>query len=129
MAFRGRVDIVNGFNISWENTMFTGWQWARQNDVPFVATPFMHFGAGNDDRVQRNALMDHQRLMLRNASAVLTLTDIEAQGIYSNTVLCRSGRNNRWRSRSLPRLGTMKPFCANMIFNRLISSMSACQSG
>lgn len=83
----GRVDIVNGFNISWENAMFTGWEWARQNDVPFVATPFMHFGSGNDDRVQRNALMDHQRLMLRNASAVLTLTDIEARGLQDHDII------------------------------------------
>ncbi|MCO5199292.1 MAG: glycosyltransferase family 4 protein, partial [Anaerolineae bacterium] len=101
----GRVDIVNGFNISWENTMFTGWQWARQNDVPFVATPFMHFGAGNDDRVQRNALMDHQRLMLRNASAVLTLTDIEAQGLLEHGIVPQRVETIGGGLDPLPRLG------------------------
>jgi glycosyltransferase involved in cell wall biosynthesis len=82
----GHVDIVNGFNISWENAMYAGWEWAREKQIPFVATPFMHFGSANDARVARNSMMDHQRLMLSQADAILTLTDIETQGLHEREI-------------------------------------------
>jgi glycosyltransferase involved in cell wall biosynthesis len=80
------VDLVNGFNISWENAMFAGWEWAQEKQIPFVATPFMHFGSENDTRVARNSMMDHQRLMLSQANAILTLTGIEEQGLREREI-------------------------------------------
>jgi glycosyltransferase involved in cell wall biosynthesis len=60
--------------------MLTGWQFAQQRGLPFVATPFAHLGSGHD-RVALNSTMDHQKRLLREAAAVLTLTDIERTGL------------------------------------------------
>ncbi len=73
-------DLVHGFNISWEWPLWAGWQWAQQHRLPFVATPFMHFGTGKD-RVARNTTMDHQRRLLVAADGVLALTDREKAGL------------------------------------------------
>lgn len=74
------IDLIHGFNISWEHPMLVGWQFAQQRKLPFVTTPFAHLGSGHD-RVALNSTMDHQRRMLREAAAVLTLTDIERHGL------------------------------------------------
>jgi glycogen synthase len=73
-------DLVHAFNISWEWPLWAGWQWARERGLPFVATPFMHFGAGHD-RVALNATMDHQRRLLVGADRVLVLTAVEQTGL------------------------------------------------
>lgn len=73
--------VVHGFNTSWEYPLLAGAAWAQQHGVPFVATPYTHFGAHPRDRVARNSLMDHQRRVLAEADAVLTLTDVEADGL------------------------------------------------
>lgn len=72
--------LVHGFNISWEYAILAGWYWAQQRQLPFVVTPFMHFGTGND-RVARNTTMDHQRRLLVAADGVLALTSIEKAGL------------------------------------------------
>ncbi|MCA9935603.1 MAG: glycosyltransferase family 4 protein [Anaerolineales bacterium] len=74
------VNIVHGFNISWEYSLLAGWQYAQQHNLPFVATPFMHFGTGHD-RVARNSTMDHQRRLLIAANSVLPLTANEKDGL------------------------------------------------
>ncbi len=79
-------DIVHGFNISWEYPLVSGWLFARQLDLPFVTTPFMHFGTGHD-RVARNSTMDHQRELLMAASRVFALTIIEKTGLEKLGVL------------------------------------------
>ncbi len=79
-ALPPEFDLVHGFNASWEWPLWAGWQWARQRGLPFVATPFMHFGTGQD-RVARNTTMDHQRRILIESDLVLALTDVEAQGL------------------------------------------------
>ena len=71
------VDLVHGFNISWENAMTAGWRYSRQQSVPFVATPFLHTGVSGRDRVSRNTTMDHQLQLLRDANGIQTLTNIE----------------------------------------------------
>lgn len=73
-------DLVHGFNISWEWPLWAGWQWAQEHGLPFVATPFMHFGTGQD-RVARNTTMAHQRQILMGSSRVLALTAVEQQGL------------------------------------------------
>lgn len=73
------VDLIHLFNISWEYPMVAGWRWAQARGRPLIVTPFTHLGSGRYDRVARNSLMDHQRRILRDAGAVLTLTAIEAE--------------------------------------------------
>lgn len=78
-------DLIHGFNISWEYALITGWQFARQWGLPFVATPFAHLGTGND-RVARNSTMDHQLHLLRDADRVLVLTQVEAEELIARGV-------------------------------------------
>jgi glycogen(starch) synthase len=80
------VDVVHGFNISWEHTMMAGWQYARNNGIPFVASPLAHLGTGSRDRVALNSTMRHQRAMLSRADLLLTNTLVEAQGLRSRGV-------------------------------------------
>ncbi|GIK56232.1 MAG: glycosyltransferase family 4 protein [Chloroflexi bacterium] len=75
-----RFHVVHGFNISWEWPMLAGWQFARQQYIPYVATPFAHLGTGHD-RVTRNSTMTHQLRLLADADRVLALTEIEKSGL------------------------------------------------
>ncbi len=81
LAAQPRPDLVHGFNASWEYPMLAGWAAARRWGVPFVATPFAHFGANPRGRMARNTFMQHQQQMLAAADAVLTLTDVEITGM------------------------------------------------
>jgi len=80
------VDVVHAFNISWEHMMMAGWQYARRNSIPFVASPLAHLGTGSRDRVALNSTMRHQRGMLSRADLLLTNTLVEAQGLQSRGV-------------------------------------------
>lgn len=73
------VDLVHGFNISWEHAMMAGWRYARQQGCPFVASPLAHFGTGPRDPVARNSTMRHQRHMLSTADLLVTNTPSEAR--------------------------------------------------
>ena len=75
-----QYDIVHAFNLSWEYPMMAGWQYARAKGIPFVITPFAHFGTG-DDRVAYNATMNHQLAAMRDADRLLVLTSIEQDGL------------------------------------------------
>lgn len=70
-------ELVHGFNLSWEHALLAGYEYAQRQGLPFVVTPFTHFGAGDRARVARNTTMDHQRQMLDEAHAVLALTTVE----------------------------------------------------
>lgn len=86
--------LIHGFNLSWEHALLAARDAARQYDVPFVVTPFAHFGETvhpaphtlqrrsptRSSRVALNATMDHQRRLLREAAAVLALTAGERDG-------------------------------------------------
>jgi glycogen synthase len=85
----GPFDLVHAFNISWEYPLLVAWRYARRHQLPFVATPFMHFGTGHD-RVARNSTMDHQRDLLHDADRVLVLTAVEKEGLLA--LGCRSER-------------------------------------
>jgi glycosyltransferase involved in cell wall biosynthesis len=84
--FPDRVDVIHAFNLSWEYPMLEAWRLAQHTSTPLVLTPFAHLGAGKHDRVARNSTMDHQLRMLREADAVLTLTEIERQGLSERGV-------------------------------------------
>ncbi len=75
------IELIHGFNLSWEYVMLAGWRYARQQAIPFIATPFLHTGVAGKDRVSRNSTMDHQMHMLKDASAVHTLTNVEKRAL------------------------------------------------
>ncbi len=80
------VDLVHGFNISWEQTMVAAWQYARQYGRPFIASPLAHLGTGPRDPVALNSTMRHQRYMLSTADMLLTNTSIEARGLQERGI-------------------------------------------
>lgn len=69
--------LVHGFNLSWEHLLISACNYAQSHRLPFIVTPFTHFGAGEHARVARNTTMDHQRKLLNEAHAVLALTKVE----------------------------------------------------
>jgi len=71
------VDLVHAFNLSWERGLVAALRYAVRAGIPYVVTPFAHFGTGEGDRVARNSTMDHQLTILRQASRVLVLTSVE----------------------------------------------------
>ena len=77
------VDLVHGFNLSWEHAMLSGWRYARQQTIPFIATPFLHTGVAGRDRVSRNTTMDHQIQLLKDANAIQTLTNVEKDALLN----------------------------------------------
>ncbi len=77
----GQIDIVHGFNVSWEHSMVAAYAYSRQAGVPLVVTPFAHLGESNMGRVARNSTMNHQLRMMREAARVLVLTRLEADGL------------------------------------------------
>lgn len=76
-------DLIHGFNISWEYPLVEAYQLTRMRHLPLVVTPFLHVGSGKYDRVARNSTMDHQRLIIKNAGAVLALTSIEVERLHN----------------------------------------------
>lgn len=81
LAPLGVFDLVHAFNLSWEYPALVGYDFAQKHGLPFVLTPFMHFGAAEGDRVARNTTMQHQQRLLRQAHAVAVLTSIEREGL------------------------------------------------
>lgn len=82
----GPVDVVHGFNISWEQAMMAGWRYARQKELPLVVTPYAHLGTGPRDRVALNSTMRHQLHILSTADLLFTLTSAEARGLQARGV-------------------------------------------
>ena len=82
----GKVDLVHGFNISWEYPLLAGWQWIKQQRLPFAVTPFAHLGSATNDRVALNSTMDHQRRLLGEADVVFTLTVVEQEGLQAHGI-------------------------------------------
>ena len=80
------VDIVHGFNISWEYALSEGRVFATDQNLPFVITPFAHLGAAHGDRVALNSTMDHQRWLMSTADSLITLTEIEADELRNHGV-------------------------------------------
>lgn len=75
------ADIIHAFNVSWESGLVAARAHAQRSGAPLVVTPFAHLGESNDDRVARNSTMQHQTRILREATRVLTLTRVEADGL------------------------------------------------
>lgn len=72
------VDVVHGFNISWEQAPLAGWWFARSRELPYVLTPFAHLGSR---RVALKYVMDHQRRIMSDSDALLAMTSIEVDGL------------------------------------------------
>jgi glycosyltransferase involved in cell wall biosynthesis len=70
--------MVHTFNLSWESSAMAAWQFAAQQNVPLVVTPFAHVGSS---ATARNISMDHQRRLLLAANQVQALSTAEKEGL------------------------------------------------
>jgi glycosyltransferase involved in cell wall biosynthesis len=85
----GSIDLVHAFNASWEHALVAGWLFARRQGIPFMVTPFAHFGGGKRDRIALNTTMDHQRRIMSDADSLLTLTSSEADNLRQHGITPR----------------------------------------
>lgn len=77
----GPVDVALGTNLGLESLAIAAYRRARQVGAAFVLMPFMHLGADDDPASRRYATMPHQVELLRQADAVLTMTEREREFI------------------------------------------------
>lgn len=71
------IDIVHGFTIPFESILEAAASYARARGTPFLATPFLHTGPITSQEVSRGYAMPHQLALLREARAVVALTEVE----------------------------------------------------
>lgn len=80
------VDLVHAFTIPFESLVREARDFARRSGVPFVVTPFLHTGEGDDRSVSEDYSMRHQMGLLREADAVMAMTQVEADFLTDNGV-------------------------------------------
>lgn len=76
-------DVIHAMNISLEWPVVAAARFAKQRDIPFIVTPFVHVG---DWHVQRNYLMPHQVTALRQANRVIVQTALEQDALAAHGV-------------------------------------------
>jgi glycosyltransferase involved in cell wall biosynthesis len=84
-------DLVNSANIAFESMIANAQRYAHSRDIAHIVTPFLHFGDPDDPKVRRYYTMPHQIALLKQADALMVLTELEAefllaQGIGSDRV-------------------------------------------
>jgi glycogen(starch) synthase len=73
-------DLVAGMTICFEPLLEAGWRFARRRDIPFVAYPLTHLGAGarpGADALSRFYTMRHQVALVQAADAAVLQTPAE----------------------------------------------------
>lgn len=71
------VAVVHTTNITLDFALLPVARWARQRGLPHLCTPFVHVGEPGSEQVVRYYAMPHQIDLLRQATRVATMTDIE----------------------------------------------------
>lgn len=71
------VDLVHSTNITLDFAILPAEAWARRRGLPHLITPFVHLGEPGSTQIVRYYAMPHQIDMLRRATAVATMTDLE----------------------------------------------------
>jgi glycosyltransferase involved in cell wall biosynthesis len=72
------VNLVHTTNITLDFAILPAMDWARQQHVPVVSTPFVHLGEPGDRTILRYYSMPHQIDLLRRSDRVITMTSLEA---------------------------------------------------
>jgi glycosyltransferase involved in cell wall biosynthesis len=73
-------DLAAGMTICFEPLLEVGWRFARRRDIPFVAYPLTHLGAGprpGSDALSRFYTMRHQVALVQNADAAVLQSPAE----------------------------------------------------
>ncbi len=82
-----RFDLVHTANISLDSCVCAAYRFARRKKIPFVITPFLHLGESEDARVMRFYTLPHQIEMLKNADAVIVMTEREGNALLERGVM------------------------------------------
>lgn len=80
------LDIVHATNIGLEGLALNAMAAARRMGSAFVLSPFVHLGEAGDEVARRFVTMPHQRRLLRDADAVIVMTEIERHFVISQGV-------------------------------------------
>ncbi|NOK58694.1 MAG: glycosyltransferase family 1 protein [Chloroflexi bacterium AL-W] len=73
-----RFDLINATNITLDFALFPTYRFARQQNIPFICTPFVHLGEPDSPNIVRYYSMRHQLELLRRSDLVITQTDLES---------------------------------------------------
>ncbi|WP_448336486.1 glycosyltransferase family 4 protein [Chloroflexus aurantiacus] len=71
------VAVVHTTNITLDFALVPVVRWARRRGLPHLCTPFVHLGEPESEQVVRYYAMPHQLDLLRQATWVATMTDLE----------------------------------------------------
>lgn len=74
----GPVDLVHAANLGLEGMALVAQRHAENVSAPFLLTPFIHLGSASDGTAKRYVSMPHQQNLLRKASHLIVMTQIEA---------------------------------------------------
>ncbi|WP_152050700.1 glycosyltransferase family 4 protein [Tautonia marina] len=75
-------DAVFAVGFPFTNFSFAAWKKARSSGAPLILTPFLHLATPGDP-VHRHYTKPHQVRLLREADAVVVVTDLEADAVAS----------------------------------------------
>lgn len=82
----GAFDLVHACNVTFEGLILAARDYARRTGVPLVVTPFLHLGAPDSGRVGKYYRMAHQDAVLRQAAAVIAMTELERRALLDRGV-------------------------------------------
>jgi glycosyltransferase involved in cell wall biosynthesis len=74
-------DLVHAANISLDSSVYAAYRLSQRKNIPLVITPFLHLGEAEDAHVRRYYTMPHQVQMLKEASAVIVMTQREGKAL------------------------------------------------
>src|SRR5690606_13602967 len=76
-------DLLHVANLGIEGLALTGAAEAARCRSPLVITPFIHLGTADDAVAKRYVSMPQQRKLLRSASTIIVMTELEASFVIS----------------------------------------------
>ncbi|WP_169973322.1 glycosyltransferase family 4 protein [Tautonia rosea] len=137
-------DAVFAVGFPFTNFSFAAWKKARSCGAPLILTPFLHLATPGDP-VHRHYTKPHQLRLLREADAVVVVTELESEAVagwgiprsrivkvsmgYEPTEVC-GGRGDRFRETyrigpSQPMIGHLATLDPNKGTNDLVQSVMA----
>jgi len=81
-----RFDLVHAWNIPYEGLIAAASRYAARQRIPFVVTPLLHLGESDQAPIRRFYTMRHQLALLQRADAVIVLTELERDFLFSQGI-------------------------------------------
>ena len=81
-----KFDLIHATNAPFDSLIYHSWRNIKKSGGAFVITPFVHLGEPNNPQVRKYYTMRHQLEWLKQADAVITMTNLERDYIASRGV-------------------------------------------